>query len=282
MGRPLRIDVPFAVYHVTARGNHGQDIYLDVVDRERFLKRLGFVMGRLGLVCHSYCLMNNHFHLLLETTRPNLGRAMQQLLSGYALSLHKRLATAGHLFQGRYHAVLVEKGAHMLEAARYVALNPVRAGLCQQPEEWPWSAHRALCGIVTAEPCLTVDWLLRQFAKDLPTARRRYRAFVAEPTPDRRASDGAIVVGTPAFAERHLAGRAMDEAPKRQSRLPRPSLAELRSTHGDRAILVAYRQYDYRLREIAGEFELHYSTISRRLAALEDATSSSDTRQRKI
>ena len=129
MARPLRLEFAGAVYHVTSRGNARQDIVGDDDDRRSFLTLLGHVIDRFGWRCHAYCLMDNHYHLLLETPRPNLSRGMRQLNGRYTQAYHRRHHRGGHLFQGRFKAILVEKDAHLLELCRYVVLNPVRAQL---------------------------------------------------------------------------------------------------------------------------------------------------------
>jgi len=126
MARPLRIEFPGAVYHVTSRGNARRKIYRDDEDREAFLATLAWVAERFGWRCHAYCLMDNHFHLLLETPQPNLSRGMRQLNGVYTQSFNRRHRKAGHLFQGRFKAILAEKDSYLLELARYIVLNPVR------------------------------------------------------------------------------------------------------------------------------------------------------------
>jgi putative transposase len=154
--RPLRVEFPNALYHVTSRGNGKQPIFLDESDRERFLGLLARTCERFAWRCHAYCLMGNHYHLVLETPRPNLSRGMQQLGSGYAQSFNRRHERTGHVLQGRYKAFLVEKEAHLLELTRYVVLNPVRAGLCRSAGEWRWSSYRATCGDAPTPRFLTL------------------------------------------------------------------------------------------------------------------------------
>ena len=140
MARQRRIQAEGLSYHVTARGTGRMSIFLDAVDRRRFLALLGVVVAHHELDCHAYCLMTNHYHLVVTTTRANLSRAMQQLNGRYAERWNRRHERVGHLFQGRYGAQLVQDGAYFLTVCRYVALNPVRAGLVTAPERWPWSS----------------------------------------------------------------------------------------------------------------------------------------------
>ena len=128
MTRPLRLEFPGALYHVTARGNARQGIYLDDQDRHLFLSVLSEVVGRFAWICHAYCLMDNHYHLLIETPQANLSLGMRQLNGVYTQRLNRRHARAGHVFQGRFKAILVERDAYLLKLARYIVLNPLRAG----------------------------------------------------------------------------------------------------------------------------------------------------------
>ena len=140
MARPLRIEFPGAVYHVTSRGNERKAIFRDDQDRKTFLDTLKDVTRRYNWLCHAYCLMDNHYHLLIDTPNGNLSIGMRQLNGVYTQGFNKRHGRVGHLFQGRFKAVLVQKDNHLLEACRYVVLNPVRAERVQRPEEWIWSS----------------------------------------------------------------------------------------------------------------------------------------------
>jgi len=166
MTRPLRIEYENAVYHITTRGNARQDIFLDDEDRLGFLKILQDVVARYNWVCHAYCLMSNHYHLLVETPDANLSRGMRQLNGVYTQAFNRRHDRVGHLFQGRYKAILVEKEGHLLELARYIVLNPVRAKLIRHPRDWRWSSYRATAGEEEGPKFLTVDWILSQFHRD--------------------------------------------------------------------------------------------------------------------
>jgi len=144
MARPLRLESAGALYHVTARGDRGEDIYLDDADREDFLALLGEVCDRFNWAIHAYCLMTNHYHLLVETPDGNLSRGMRQLNGVYTQASNRRRRRVGHVFQGRYKAILVQKEAYLLELSRYVVLNPVRARVVGQAGEWPWSNYRGV------------------------------------------------------------------------------------------------------------------------------------------
>ncbi len=146
MSRPLRIEYAGAVYHITSRGNEKKAVYKDDVDRETFLDTLFQVNKRYNWICHAYCLMNNHYHLIIETPDGNLSAGMRQLNGVYTQTFNKRHKRVGHLFQGRYKAILIQKDSHLLEVCRYVVLNPVRAKAAERPEMWKWSSYQGTRG----------------------------------------------------------------------------------------------------------------------------------------
>ena len=163
MARPLRIEFPHAIYHVTSRGHARQRIVKTDADRQAWLSVLGQVIGRFGWLCHAYCLMANHCHLLIETPQPNLSRGMRQLNGVYTQVFNRRHHRVGHLLHGRFSAILVEKEPHVLELCRYVVLNPVRAKAVTWPGDWLWSSYCATVGELPAPAWLTMDWVLGQF-----------------------------------------------------------------------------------------------------------------------
>ncbi len=180
MPRPPRHQVAGGTYHISNRGNRRQTIFRADPDYEVFLSLLGKVVRRLGWVCHAYCLMPNHVHLLLTTPEANLSGGLQRLLGSYARLFNDRHGVDGHLFQGRFRSVVVERTEHLLEVARYLPLNPVRAELCPDPAEWRWSSYRATAGLEAEPPGLPTEWLLRQFDEDVHAARRAFAAFVRD------------------------------------------------------------------------------------------------------
>ncbi|MFH1142435.1 MAG: transposase, partial [Candidatus Uhrbacteria bacterium] len=147
MARPLRIEFPGATYHVTSRGNARNDIFLSDNDRHQFLKTLSETIERYNWLCHSYCLMGNHYHILIETPEGNLAKGMRQLNGVYTQAFNKINQRVGHIFQGRYKAFLIEKEPYLLEVIRYIVLNPVRALLVNDPKNWKWSSYCAFAGI---------------------------------------------------------------------------------------------------------------------------------------
>ena len=180
MARPLRIEYTGAVYHITSRGNAQEKIYLKAEDRTNFLSILSDAQERYNWLCHAYCLMDNHYHLLIETLDPTLSRGMRHLNGVYTQSFNRRYKRVGHVFQGRYKAILVQKDAHLLELCRYIVLNPVRANAVKKPEDWEWSSYKATVTGRQVPDYLTTDWILGQFATNKNNAQKAYRNFVED------------------------------------------------------------------------------------------------------
>ena len=271
MARPLRIEFPGALYHVTSRGDRREAIYEDDQDRRRFLEVLAEVVARYGWVCHAYCLMANHYHLLVETPEANLSQGMRQLNGVYTQASNRRHGRVGHLFQGRFKGILVERDAYLLELGRYVVLNPVRAGLVKQPEDWPWSSYRAVMGLSSTPEWLAADALLRQFGQNRKTARKHYRRFVLDGLGVRvwEALRQQIYLGDEAFVEQaqrqaEIRGDELS-VPLTQRRPPAAPLAQIAETAPDRnaAIVAAYATGVYSYATIAEHFGIHLSTVGR-------------------
>ncbi|HOP41010.1 MAG TPA: transposase [Geobacteraceae bacterium] len=277
MARPLRIEYPGAVYHVTSRGNARADIFEDEGDRELFLRILGTVVKCFNWLCHAYCLMDNHYHLLIETPEGNLSAGMRQLNGVYTQAFNRTHGRGGHVFQGRFKSVLVEKESHLLELCRYVVLNPVRAGMVNLPEQYPWSSYLATAGKVASPSFLTTGWLLGNFSPTLDESWRRYRQFVKDgmsivESPWEKLA-GRIVLGAEAFVEHIQASlgkqKELPEIPRIQRHVGRPSLEELiprgsfSKKERNRLICLAHTKYGYRLKEIAQAIGVHYTTVSK-------------------
>jgi len=177
---PLRVEVPNGIYHVTARGNSQETIYRDDVEREVFLMLLEKVGRKYGWIVLAYCLMGNHYHLALRTPSGELSQGFCELNSGFARVANTRRGRSNHLFGRRFSSELIEREAHMLEVARYIVLNPVRAGICGRPEDWPWSSYRACAGLEFARTFISVDELLSHFGERPESARTAYCRFVSD------------------------------------------------------------------------------------------------------
>ena len=286
MARPLRIQFENALYHITSRGNTRQDIFLDDKDRERFLESLGRVVDRFGWICHAYCLMNNHYHLLIETPRANLSQGMQFLNSILCQGFNRRHKRVGHVLQGRFKAILVEKESYLLELARYIVLNPVRAGAVSHPREYQWSSYLATAGGAKPPEFLTVSWILSHFDKDLVQARTDYRQFVKEGrgVPVWDSVKGGLLLGTKEFVDRMgplLRERDPDlEISRRQRFADRRSLEDifedveddrkLRNTRIYEAVMI----HGHTLTAIHKHLGLHPSTLSRIVERIKAETDS--------
>jgi len=178
MARPLRLELAGGLYHVTSRGNARSEIYLDDEDRLNWLALFNDVCSRFNWVCHAYCLMSNHYHVVAETVEGNLAKGMRQLNGVYTQTFNRRHQRVGHVFQGRYKAILVEKDSYLLELSRYVVLNPVRAHRVKDVADWPWSSYCATIIQAQPLPSLQVDGLLSQFGSNREQAIARYQNFV--------------------------------------------------------------------------------------------------------
>ncbi len=281
MARPLRLEYPGAVYYVTARGNAGQEIFLNDEDREAFLAALGTVVDRFHWIVHAYCLMTNHYHVLVETPEPNLSSGMRQLNGVTTQGFNRRHARTGHVLEGRFKAILVEKGSHLLELARYVVQNPVRAKAVLHPRLWKWSSYRATSQETGVPDFLTVDWILGQFPSKRELPQRAYRRFVADGKGAAVWEDlrGGVLLGSEAFVKKLyplLHGKAESkEIPQAQRRAARPTLEKLfqgkakDKARRDRAIHEAVVRHGYTQSAIARYLDLHYSTVSRILKQVE-------------
>ena len=273
MSRPIRIEFPNALYHVTSRGDRREDIFDDDDDRRAFLKTLGDVVGQFNWLCYAWCLMDNHYHLLIQTPDGNLSKGMRQLNGVYTQLSNRRHRRVGHLFQGRFKAILVDSDAYLMELARYVVLNPVRARVVKRATDWEWSSYRASLGIAPAEPCLAINGLLAQFARRRDVARLRYARFVAEgikaPSPWTQLK-AQVFLGDDPFVEqmqKRAAGsqRRDVQIPRAHRRAPPASLAQIEKEAPDRdsAVVQAHATGAYSYQQIGSHFELHFTTVGK-------------------
>ena len=232
MARRLRLEYAGALYHLTARGNERRAIFRNDIDRQRFLALLACEIKEKRWRLHAYCLMDNHYHLIVETPEPNLARGMRRLNSAYSQHFNRRYHRVGHLFQGRYHSVLVQRESYLLELSRYVVLNPVRAGMVDRAHQWPWSSYRATAGLVPAPVFLEVRWLLEQFHSDPEYAQDKYQRFVNQdevrcPWDDLR---GSTWLGSESFLEfvnTLLKGKSLCGVPTAQRQPLRPTQEQI-------------------------------------------------------
>jgi REP element-mobilizing transposase RayT len=280
MARPLRIEYDGATYHITTRGNEKKPVFRDEEDRIRFLDALNGVEGKFNWLCHAYCLMSNHYHLVIETPDGNLSKGMRQLNGLYTQDFNRRHDRVGHLFQGRYKSFLIQKENYLLAVCRYVVLNPVRARLVIHPEQWRWSSYRATAGLEEPHPCLTVDWMLGQFSSKVSSATKRYAEFIRSGVDEEALwpkLKGQTILGDEGFVVRmgeYLKGaKDIKDIPRHQRYLGRPGLETLlgeeargRKVTRDEAIVRAVEEYGFSQKEIADYLALHYSTISRIIA----------------
>ncbi len=280
MARPLRIELSGGLYHVTARGDRREDIYFNTADRQAWLTLLGQVCERFNWMCHAYCLMTNHYHLVVETPEGNLAQGMRQINGVYTQYVNRTHRRVGHVFQGRYQAILVEKDSYLLELARYVVLNPVRAHTVKDTAEWPWSSYRAMIGQASSPPWLNTDWILGQFGSEWQQAITRYidfvRAGVGLPTLWEKLQN-QIYLGSEQFVQRMQREieslQALQEVPRAQRR-PVAKPLDHYVRHASDPFLgmaLAYLSGDYTMKAIADHFGVHYTTVSRAVKAYETA-----------
>jgi REP element-mobilizing transposase RayT len=178
LARQLRIEFPGAFYHVTSRGNEKKAVFHSTRDREKYLSYLESAYDRYGAIIHVYCLMENHYHLLLETPRGNLSQVLHHINGAYTTYFNIKRNRSGHLFQGRFKGILVDKEAYCKELSRYIHLNPVRAGIVKTPLEYPWSSYRYYIGKTKKPQWLATEFVLEDFGGEGRVGFRRYREYV--------------------------------------------------------------------------------------------------------
>ncbi|NOX76365.1 MAG: transposase [Gammaproteobacteria bacterium] len=272
MARPLRIELAGGIYHITSRGDRREDIYDNDEDREKWLKIFGDVCERFNWCCHAYCLMDNHYHIVVETADKNLSKGMRQLNGVYTQYYNRQHNRVGHVFQGRFKGILVERDPYLLELSRYVVLNPIRAGMTKNINDWPWSSYAAMTNKVAPPPWLLVDWVLGQFSKQRKRAIEKYINFVREgvglPTIWHHVQNQVFLASEKYINKLQLKinkNVTISEVPQRQKRKLPKSLEYYDSQYKNetKSILKAYQSGGYTLKEIGDYFGKHYSTISR-------------------
>lgn len=277
MARPLRLELSGGLYHVTSRGDRREDIYLSDEDREIWLEVLGQVCERFNWVCHAWCQMTNHYHLLIETPEANLAQGMRQLNGVYTQRFNRTHGRIGHVFQGRYKAILVERDSYLLELARYVVLNPLRAQMVRKLETWPWSSYLATCGQADSPDWLQTDWILAQFGQRRGASVSKYVAFVHEGArlPSVWAQlQGQIYLGSEKFVQKMQAlieqKPSLEEIPRAQRRAITQPLTDFAKRFSrDEAMARAYLSGQHSMADIARHFDVHYATVSRAVKRFE-------------
>ena len=276
MARPLRVEYPGALYHVISRGNAYQNIFRDDKDRIKFLEWIKDTAELHNLICHAYCLMDNHYHLLIETPDGNLSKAMRDLNGNYTQWFNARHKSVGHLFQGRYKAFVIEKETYLLQVARYIILNPIRAKLVDHPKDWNWSSYRFTAHFNKSPAWFHPDWILNFFGKKKKDAQIRFRKFIKEgisaEDPHNDLENG-FLLGSPQFVywiwETQTSGsEELKEHPREQRIVGRPSLNEIfknvkTKDERDEAIKLARFRCGYLTTEIAEHAGLHRSVVGK-------------------
>mgnify|MGYP001596227669 CR=1 FL=1 len=282
MARPIRITYPGAFYHITSRGNERKDVFRSQRDREKFLSYLQSATERYNAVIHAYCLMSNHYHMLLETPAGNLSEIMHHINGAYTTYFNVKRKRVGHLFQGRCKAILIEVDEYITELSRYIHLNPVRAGIVARPEEFVWSSYSDYIGQGSAPSWLKTDFILRYFAARTTDACKHYRSFVElmigkECESPFKDTFGSSILGSQGFIEEitsnHLQEKEEDRnVPAFQKLKAKPALEEIiggvKSIFGaddklarQASIYVCHKYSGARLRELAGIFGIGDTAI---------------------
>jgi len=271
MARPLRIELAGGLYHVTSRGDGREDIFLDDADRLAWLELFAQTCQRFNWVCHAWCLMSNHYHIVVETIEGNLAQGMRHLNGVYTQTFNRSHHRVGHVFQGRYKAIIVEKDGYLLELARYVVLNPLRANMVKDVADWTWSSYAAMTGGQAVPDWLETDWILGQFSAQRRRAIKLYvdfvRAGVGLPSIWDQLS-GQVYLGSEPFIKgmQRLTDKvAIGEIPRAQRRPLAKPLSHYQAKYRDpkAAMVAAYATGDYTMQAIADFFGVHYATVSR-------------------
>ena len=285
MSRPLRLEFEGALYHVTSRGDRRESIAGDDTDRQAWLAVLEQGLERFEATAFAYCLMGNHYHVVMQTHRPNLSRLMRHVNGVYTQTYNRRHGVVGHLFQGRFKAILVEAESYFLEVCRYVDLNPVRASMVKRPHDWAWSSYRAHSGRVEAPAWLDSGALHRRLAPHAPRrdGPQRYAEFVAQGRGVKlwdEALTGQIYLGSEAFVKRMQARAELPDTPdipRAQRRTHTQALQWYFDRYDrDAAIVRAYREGGHTQSMIARAIGLSVSRVSRLVAAHEARTTKNE------
>ncbi len=277
MTRQLRTEFPGALYHIYSRGNNKKTIFLEDVDRYKFLSMLNKALKEYNHLCYGYCIMGTHFHLMLETPDGNISRGMHLLHSTYAQYFNRKHDCIGHVFQGRFHSILVQRESYLLELCRYIVLNPVRAGLVKHPGEYKWSSFNEMTGTIKQEHrIITTKWILSHFGTETNKARKNYIDFVLDgidkPSPFSHAVANTFLGNKEFLTSLESILKPVlnrKDISSEQRYAYRPTLSELfehsecfTKEFRNKVIFHAYSAYAYRQVDIARHVNLHRVTIN--------------------
>lgn len=283
MARPLRIQYPGAFYHITSRGNERKDVFKSKRDREKFLSYLASASERYNARIHVYCLMGNHYHLILETPDANLSQIMQHINGAYTTYFNTKRKRAGHLFQGRYKAIIIEADEYATQLSRYIHLNPVRAGIVEQPSQYPWSSYQFYTTRKKQVDWLVTDFVLGYFGRSRSTAKKKYCEFVVSLLDQEYESPleevvASTILGSLGFVktiqEKYLDASKKDrELPALMELIPKKTIKEIINAVDEvfneeaniakkAAIYLCHRYSGRKLKEIGSFFNVGESAVS--------------------
>jgi len=293
MGRPLRVEYAGALYHITSRGNERKRIFFEDADKKKFLGTLEDYHSRYGILIHSYVLMDNHYHLILETPKGNLLKVMHGLNGGYTGYFNRKYGRSGHLFQGRYKGIMIDKDSYLIPLSRYVHLNPVRARVVERPEHYRWSSYLGYIGRGKPYEWVEYSWILSQFGSRRLGARRKYREYTEEALKKKvenplKSLHSQVILGGEEFVKRirgMVTGKGLShEIIERKRLLEHPQIDEVveavakafkidervilakggRENAARRVALYLAQRYTGLSNEVIGDFfgGIHYSAVS--------------------
>ena len=277
MARPLRVEHKDAVYYVTSKGNAGNPICRDDEDRELFLETVGFVVNRYKWKCHAYAILESKYSLVIETPKPNLSVGMRQLNGIYTQKFNRKHGLAGHVFQGRFKAVILERENFLLDICRLVVLQPAISGATKNYATYKWSSYKPTAGLSHAPKFLDTDWILSQFAKRPKNAQKKYVEYVKQGKKSENPLDdvrGQIFLGSDDFMQKLMPqlsrGKSKRQLPKWQRNLDRPPIEEVFKNIENKSVKQrnlrikrANEKYGFTLKQIGDHLGLHYTSVSR-------------------
>jgi REP element-mobilizing transposase RayT len=283
MARPLRMEFPGAFYHIIVRGNQRQDIFVEDQDRVEYLRRLKHYKKECGFILYAFVLMTNHVHLLIETRNNPISKIMQLINLTYTQYFNKKYGKVGHLFQGRYKSFLCDRDEYLLSLVRYIHLNPVRAKLVKEPQEYRWSSYNSY--LTEAKDLIDTDRVLRVFSERVSHARRRYRDFIQEAIGEGRNEEFYRAIGQQVLGSDKFLEEVESKIGKIDRPLRKPSLQQILSAVKEvtgivednilsrrrgkevmfaRGVLVGvWREFGYRLMDLQPILKRDLSVLSR-------------------